>query len=401
VKLRYYCHFGYVTGYSRAAHDYLMALLHHSDVDIEIVPIDAAPDMFALEPRYLELMQWVNAEPRGSCDVALYHTTPWRLRELAIGPTMWPDVGDVPRVALTTWETDPMPSHVAAGLARYNHVIVPSVFVAQCADDLPWSSVVPHCFDPDFWGFPERYEPEPPFSFYTVGAWNERKNPLGVLRAYLHEFRRRDEVRLVIVAADADLAAVRSLLARSGLPEEDWPGLFVPRRAGPLTQEQLLELHAGAGCFVSATRGEGFGLGHFEAAIMGRPVVTSLRGGQSEFLARHPFCSFDADLRGLQRTPCFAGESQLGVVERDGQLYGMARADISNDVDCGQLWYEPDLVSIAQSMRYIASAHREIAKRWDEVRAYRGELERDYGYATIGPLLARTLEEICERHRQA
>ena len=52
---------------------------------------------------------------------------------------------------------------------------------------------------------------------------------------------------------------------------------------------EIEELHAGGDCFVSLCRGEGWGLGAFDAAAHGNPVVITGFGGQLDYLAGSPY----------------------------------------------------------------------------------------------------------------
>jgi glycosyltransferase involved in cell wall biosynthesis len=52
----------------------------------------------------------------------------------------------------------------------------------------------------------------------------------------------------------------------------------------PLSDAEIQGLHARGDCYVSLTRAEGWGLGAYEAAFAGNPVVMTGHGGQLEFL---------------------------------------------------------------------------------------------------------------------
>src|SRR5262249_27259737 len=64
----------------------------------------------------------------------------------------------------------------------------------------------------------------------------------------------------------------------------------------PLTREQVEALHARGDCFVSLSRGEGWGLGAFDAAVFGNPGIVTGWGGTLDFLPPdYPYCA-DYDL---------------------------------------------------------------------------------------------------------
>jgi len=386
VRIRYFCHYDKLTGYGRAARDYCGALVGQ-DLELEIVPLGAAPGTVPTspEPRYAELDRLVTTEPVGTADVAIYHSLP---RVLAVLAADWSAQEATRRIALTTWETSRFPDVHAQPIARgYDQIVVPSSF---CQDALAESGVpsaiIPHCFDPGFWVPTRAGELSTPLRFYTIGAWAERKNPLGVLAAYLHAFTSADNVQLVMFHQGCDFDAVRSLLARTGVPQSELPELHVPETE--LSEQQLLELHDQADCFVSATRCEGFGLGMFEAAIMGRYVITPIYGGHEDFLLDYEGCLEVP----YQRTPCFGSEKKGDVIERDGQKLQVARVALAPGVTCRQSWAEPDLIALADRMRELyQGSWRDVA---GGIREDRLALEARFGYSSVGRLFADFCKEL-------
>lgn len=412
LSVRYYCHYSAQTGFGRAARDYLAALYGVDGVELEIAVLGDGIE--SPEPRYrfLDDLAVPFQLVEGSPDVEIYHSTPrilaeaHQLRDLEeqSNRSLTGSRG-AKRIALTTWETSALPAKYARTLLGFDAVVVPSDFCAEIFDAAfhkhatTWSrghdidreamhavrltNVIPHCFDEGLWPCAPKLEDQStwngwkdrPCRFYSIGAWGERKNMLGVLRAYLHEFDKRDRVQLMMVIADADFEEIRSVITRSGLPESELPELYVP--ADKLTEEQLIDLHATADCFVSATRGEGFGLGLFEAAISGRQIVTPMWGGQSDFLDEYTGCQAVP----YQLTPCFGAERARGD--------GTVTVAIAPGVDCRQTWADPDLVTLGAAMRRVYEEQAESAIPED-----RAVLESRFGYKTIGPMFANLLREI-------
>lgn len=330
----------------------------------------------------------------------IYHAAPRFLTALVADcGQIWEDEGpSAPkRIAMTTWETQPIPDDYAYGLAKYDAVIVPSEFVADAISShettLTVPLIVPHGFDPNFWpAASPQADREPdllgidPFRFYSIGAWGERKNTLGLLSAYLHAFSAADAVQLMLIVDNADLDEIRSLIARSGIRDVDLPEIHIPDKT--LTESELVELHAMGDCFVSATRGEGWGLGLFEAAIVGRHVIAPMWGGQADFLEDYPFTWPISH----QFTPCFGSETRERVIQSDGQNVQVSRITTPPGVDCKQLWAEPDLMELASCMRSLYE-NRE-AQDPSIQRTARAELEQRFSYQAVGKMLAQTLQEI-------
>jgi glycosyltransferase involved in cell wall biosynthesis len=138
------------------------------------------------------------------------------------------------------------------------------------------------------------------FVFYTIGEWNERKAVFKTIECYLRAFSGRDRVSLVVKTSHRDHTLARSpgqgavtkgttawsvahLLAQHADP----PALRLV--TGELTHGDIAALHRRGDCYVSLCRSEGWGLGAFDAAAHGNPVVTTGYGGHLDYLADSPY----------------------------------------------------------------------------------------------------------------
>lgn len=386
LKVRYYCYFSRLTGYGRAAHDYLMAMSRHGAVDLEICPLGDVSEV-ELEPRYRELLP-LQERHFGVADVSIFHATPRVLGKFANA------VRDARhRVALSTWETHELPQQHAVTMGCYDAVITPSRFCEGIFDEEHGNvHVVPHCFDPDFWhGSEPRTDP---FTFYSIGAAGARKNNRGILKAYLHAFEKSDNTNLVIVVPPGtSMDGYHSIIARSGIAQEDLPGITVINQT--LSEDQLVDLHRGGACYVSAARGEGWGLGLFEATIMGKPIISPLWGGQSDFLIAHESGRAYGALYDVVcgETPAFGEEESVSVeTDAQGRRVMKAHVDLATGINCKQRWSEPDLGNLAYQMETVCNDH---SAKPQSGELWRGHLEKTFGYEAVGPQFTRVLEEIC------
>ncbi len=103
----------------------------------------------------------------------------------------------------------------------------------------------------------------------------ERYNTAAVLDAYSDAFSAGDDVVLVIKdygASSGDRTIRDALRERSRGPAVEYRAEFSDKRA-------LIELYKSSDAFVSAHRGEGFGMKILDAMACGLPVVTPLFGG--------------------------------------------------------------------------------------------------------------------------
>ena len=108
----------------------------------------------------------------------------------------------------------------------------------------------------------------------------ERKNPLGLIRAFTSEFRPGEGPTLVIKALNgehnlADLERLR--FAAQGRPDV----LVLDEY---LDAEENAALFAAADCYVSLHRSEGFGLTMAEAMALGKPVIATAYSGNLDFM---------------------------------------------------------------------------------------------------------------------
>lgn len=231
-------------------------------------------------------------------DTVLLHTVPEYYPAWAARETSKRIVG------YTAWETDRPPAHWPALLNAVELVLVPCTWnreVFRAHGVTTHIEVVPHAAPSAPLPVAPRRErfgvrPED-YCFYTIDEWNARKAIGGTIDAYLRAFTRDDPVVLVVKTTPSDgthgrwlrrLAgtrrAVRRILRRYRRPAR------IVLLTTAMTDAEMLQLHAAGDCYVSLTRGEGWGLGAFDAAALGRPVLMTRFGGQVEWLgAGYPF----------------------------------------------------------------------------------------------------------------
>jgi hypothetical protein len=209
-------------------------------------------------------------------------------------------------VSFTTWETDRLPRPWVEILSRYDRVLVPSRFNRETFVASGLSTpvhVVPHI---------ARAIPNAPVDasvggvvFYTIATWTARKAVLDTVAAFVGAFGADDDVTLVIHTSQEDLGArarfgagVRpdswltladALAGRTNVPKIVLSTRWLPR-------DGIDALHANGDCFISLSRGEGWGLGAFDAGNHGNPVVVTGWGGTLDMLPPgYPYC-VDFDL---------------------------------------------------------------------------------------------------------
>ena len=180
------------------------------------------------------------------------------------------------------------------------------------------------------------------FDFNSLAA---RKNPRGLVSAFLAEFGPEEDVRLVLKSINAGRHPEQAEELRwvvGGDPRvllvEDY-----------LSTSGIDQLYAAADCYVSLHRAEGFGFTVAEAAARGLPVVLTGYSATNEVLPPHA---------------CFRVASTPVAVGPGLPPYGAST-----------LWAEPDRDSARAGLRRVhedpAAARRTGAAGRDHVRATR------------------------------
>jgi glycosyltransferase involved in cell wall biosynthesis len=206
--------------------------------------------------------------------------------------------GNVYNVAYTVWETDQLPDKWTALCNLMDEIWVPSTWnkeiFTRCGVTKP-IYVVPHVIDVSdmqdarhlSMGFEE--DQEEPFLFYSIFQWIERKNPLGLLKAYLTEFKADENVCLALKTyrlntsakeqgiIKGDIANLKTSLNLKEYPSIRFFGTLLPA-------EYIKGLHKRGDCFVLPHRAEGFGIPHAEAMAAGNPVIATRYSGNLEFM---------------------------------------------------------------------------------------------------------------------
>jgi glycosyltransferase involved in cell wall biosynthesis len=292
-------------------------------------------------------------------------------------------------VGHTAWETDRIPGHWVPCLDAADLVVVPSRFAADAVGASAVSSpvvVVPHVVAPlvTFPVAPGRSAamwsdlPSDQVVFYTIAEWNERKAVAKTVEAYLRAFTSGDPVTMVVKTSFRDFGqpapsgrrpvepgttawALARLLAR----HRDPPAVHLVTRE--LAEGEIQALHRRADCFVSLCRGEGWGLGAFDAAAWGNPVVTTAFGGHLDFLADSPLL-VDFELVAVDHPagiPSYAPDQRwadpnvdhAAVLLRDVAAHlEAARAEAAARAPGIRWTYRPD--AVGRTFRSAVDAHR-------------------------------------------
>jgi glycosyltransferase involved in cell wall biosynthesis len=265
----------------------------------------------------------------------------------------------------TTWETDRLPGHWPDLLNRMDGLLVPcewnhKVFTASGVT-VP-IHVVPHIAPPPI--APSRTPileaAEQDYVFYTINTWTRRKGVELALRAYLSAFRGSDPVVFVLrTSRDVFVQSrnpIRRFLEKRFRPttaralQKLLRGRPDPARVILLCDElsaaEMEGLHTRGDAYISLSRGEGWGLGAFDAGAHGKPVIMAGHGGPLDYLSEDR-----AYLAHYRLTP---------VDDVAG------RPSYTPD----QRWAEPDVEHATILMRRVFERRDEAAEKGRRLRAY-------------------------------
>lgn len=132
-----------------------------------------------------------------------------------------------------------------------------------------------------------------PFIFLSVNSWsgelNDRKGTDILVKAFCEEFKPNENVMLFLKISTFYLPPfdIRQALARLALPSKI-PLLAVDQTF--MMPEELPKLYRAADCFISATRGESWGLTIGEAMACGVPIILpkNYEAGYMDFVKDYP-----------------------------------------------------------------------------------------------------------------
>ena len=192
----------------------------------------------------------------------------------------------------------------------------------------------PDYFHPDY--APMVTDAKESFKFLVNASWFPRKNLHNLIVAFQSEFRKGEDVCLIVKTINLGL--------NEGIPNELKKIPNDPDSANVYVKEEEIEdykmpsLYTMSDCFVLPTRGEGWGLPIYEALACGLPVITTGYGAPFEVLK-----DFNGDpLPGVH----FVDFTE--VMASDPYVY------MEN-----KKWAEPNMIQFAEKMRYCFNHRKE------------------------------------------
>lgn len=361
--VRYAGHVGQQTGFGRAAIDNCRALIR-AGVDLQLVSLGRMDD--PAPPDLLAAYERSDADDVVA-DATIIHTLPF---DCARTLRLLHDNGFRAKkdIAYTTWETPTAPIELAESLRAFHQVWTPSRASSQAIRSHGGAyengpllvgrvHEIPHCFDPSDQDIalalstggerPGHPAPSGPTRFLWIGAWTARKNPMGVIRAFAHQFTRDDDVELVMHSPGADLITCYAAMAQTGLEQTQLPRITISNDYRP--RERVWEMIRQADVFVSASRGEAWNLPAFEAMIAGKWVIVTAEQGSDDFLW-DPANGVETNAIRIPSRADLAHVSVTAHSSQDGSVGFTTKG--AQGLTSRMLWQEPDLLSLSLEMHH-------------------------------------------------
>lgn len=356
------------SGYGEAnRHDIAALLSNQIDVTVELTRHCLESSNYG---KLTELIAKAADKPL-DYKIKILHTTP-NIYGQFIEPNKY-------HVARVFWETDKLPSDFAKGVSFCNEVWTGSQYCANAIKKAGVNKpiyIIPEAIDAEtVTHIP--YEPENRpnglYNFYSIFEWTERKNPKMLLEAYWREFEGIEDVGLTIKTyldnftkdkrseIDSEIKALKHRLQL-----KTYAPVFLYRDI--MERHQIYRFHKTNDCFVSAHRGEGWGIPQMEAMLVGNPVISTSCGGIHEHL------NFgEAILIPYKLIPLLQNN-------RNQQWY-------TSD----QQWAEPNIDYLRMAMRWLYT-HKDEGKKMGK-KGKQAVIER-FSVDVVGQKMKQRLEEI-------
>ena len=377
MKVVWFSHHKENGGWAESSRNSILAL---DSVGVEVVPVNVPLTGEAEVPKRILELEKGNAEDADYCvqNVLPHHMVATDQYKKNVGFF----VTETSTIAHTPW---------VLNLSDMDELWTPNTMNAsRTAHDVPAMKhhikVMPYAFDrQSYEGIYDDLDFGPSantYKFYYVGDLNDRKNLEATIRCYQAEFHGSKEVTLVLKvnafgkseqevtdAVNAISHKVKQELRMFEKSEDYCDEIIIP---GNMNRRSLLNLHNTCDCYVSTSRGEGWGMPIYEAFCLGNPVIAANEGGPRDFLADYRHLLIDGTM-----SPCTQRDSAFPFL-------GTGR----------ELWFN---VSESGVMGKMRQCYRERPSYRKEGLALAGQ----YSYEAVGHKMKEALEDTTKVTLQA
>lgn len=309
-------------------------------------------------------------ENKAHYKIQILHTTPDEIERLK-------EPGKY-HIAHFFWETDKIPEAFAEGLNQVDEIWTGSQANKEAIERGGVTKpiyIIPQPTETER-DWPQKYE-LPDFDgylFYSIFEWTDRKNPEALVRAFYDEFHEGENVGLLIKSYFRNFTLNNKKMISNAVgriknsfePQVKLPPIFL--YLDLMDRQQIMRLHVTGDCYVTPHRGEGWGVPVVEAALAGKPVISTGYGGVNEYFSD----GINASILPYKMVP----------------LRGMAH---SNFYMPDQKWAEVDITALRHAMRK-AYENPTAAKQMGA--AAKDMVTAKFNLKAVGDIMAKRLKEI-------
>lgn len=353
------------SGYASASRDYVRAL---NDAGLHLVTRDLRYDGGNYTRNYFE--KQIARRDAQNVDIVIQQTTP---------NEMEPKEGCF-NVGIFCWETDRLPDLWVNQLNKMDLVLVPCDFnldvARKCGVLAPLEKIHYSC---SLEKYKNQLEPfvvpgaSDAFKFLAICQYSKKKGIDPLLKAYLSEFGDHDNVLLMLKTyfgpndgptEKQKMMEIINVIKRA-LRLKRYPRIQLIHEI--LDFEAINRLYVTADCYCLPSRGEGWGVPHFDALGYGLPVIATRGTGPEEFI--RPDCGW---LVSSHKSPC------VDMPHPHDFMY-----------TAKDNWHEPQVGDLKRCMReaFELWKQRDSSPAWNAMRTAAQERVKDFSNEAIGPKL--------------
>lgn len=353
------------SGYASVARDYVRAL---NDAGMHIVTRDLRYDGGNYKRNHFE--KHLARRDAQNVDIIIQQTTP---NEMEPKPGCF-------NVGVFCWETDRLPDLWVHQLNKMDLVLVPcedNLFVTRKSGVLTPVEKVPYSCDTS--KYSKEIEPfiipgaPDAFKFLAICQYSKKKGIDPLLKAYLSEFGDNDNVVLMLKtyfgprdgeAEKQKMVEIINVIKRA-LRLKRYPRIQLIHEI--VNFDDVERLYATADCYCLPSRGEGWGVPHFDALGHGLPAIATRGTGPEEFIT--PECGWLVE---SHKSPC------VDMPHPHDFMY-----------TAKDNWNEPQVGDLKRCMRdaYETWKRRSRSDDWNQMVTQARQRVNDFSNDKVGPQL--------------
>lgn len=357
------------SGYASAARNYVRAL---NDAGCIIATRDLRYDGGDYKRSFTE--RKLASRDLRDVEIFIQQTTPNEMEPMA----------GMFNVGVFCWETDRIPQQWVDQLNKMQLVIVPCEenlqVVRRCGVMTPVEKVHYSC---DMDKYSEGPKPflmprvDNHFKMLSICQFSKKKGVDPLLKAYLTEFNPDEPVVLILKVyispndGPEQKQRVQQLIQamRDILRLKAYPPIMLIHEV--MEHEDIQRLYSTADCYVLPSRGEGWGVPHFDALGYGLPTIATAGTGPSEFITSD--CGWLVD-------------SHLSPVCDMPHPFDFLYTGKEN-------WHEPHVCDLQKCMRSAFELWKSRASSggWEFMQKSAKERAGDFSNTIMGPILRDTI----------